>query len=497
MKSLLYGCEHNLTILFEGTVMKKVLVLGASGYVGSQLLPLLLAQGFQVTAAARHIDYLTSRAISHPNLTLRYLDLADKEATLALIPQFELVYFLVHGMAQGHDFVDYELSLAENVKQALKGSQVKHLIYLSAIQPQTGNSEHLKARKMTGDLLRKSPVPVTELRAGVILGPGSAAFEIMRDFVYNLPMLITPKWVDSKANPIALENLNHYLLELAKEQPVAHQLFEVGGPDTLSYREQFAIICQATQKPFRLWSTPLLTPKMASYWLGLVTSVPSNIGRALLAGLDHDYIADSQAIEARYPQRLISYRDVVTKIIEHEGEFTRSQVWGFDPSALQRWQPGFGYYPKQAGATIQTSASAEALWDVIRTIGSRQEGYFFANALWRTREWLDLLFGGGKPVRRSPCGPELQVGDFIDSWKVIRCQPQQFLSLLFGMKGPGLGRLEFTIKDLGETRELNVTAWWHPKGFLGLLYWFAMMPAHLFIFNGMVKAIVKKAQKKS
>ncbi|EPS3421086.1 DUF2867 domain-containing protein [Vibrio fluvialis] len=476
--------------------MKKVLVLGASGYVGSQLLPQLLDEGYKVTAASRHTDYLTMRTAPHPNLTITPLDLADEAATLTLVPKFDLVFFLVHGMAQGHDFVDYELSLAHHFKNALDQSQVQHVIYLSALQPQTGNSEHLKARRETGDILRQSKVPVTELRAGVIIGPGSAAFEIMRDFVYNLPVLIAPKWVDSKANPIALANLNHYLLKLAQESPTGHQLFEAGGPDTLTYRDQFRVICELAGKPFRLWSTSLLTPRMASYWLGLVTSVPSSIGRALLAGLEHDYVANSSEIQQRYPQPLIRYFDAAKSTIEQEGTFVRSEVWGFDPGALNRWQPGFGYYPKQAGATITTEVSAQQLWAVIRTIGSREEGYFFANVLWRTREWLDLFFGGGKPVRRSPPGPELQVGDFIDSWKVIRSEPNRFLSLFFGMKGPGLGRLEFTIKEIEGRRELNVTAWWHPQGFLGLLYWFAMMPAHLFIFNGMVKAIVKKAQQK-
>lgn len=476
--------------------MKKVLVLGASGYVGSQLLPLLLAEGYQVTAASRHTDYLTMRIAPHPQLTITPLDLADKAATLALVPQFDLVFFLVHGMAQGHDFVDYELSLAHHFKHALDQSEVQHVIYLSALQPHTGHSEHLQARRETGDILRQSQVPVTELRAGVIIGPGSAAFEIMRDFVYNLPILIAPKWVDSKANPIALANLNHYLLNLAKETPTTHQLFEAGGPDTLTYREQFRVICELAKKPFRLWSTSLLTPRMASYWLGLVTSVPSSIGRALLDGLSHDYVAHAEEIQQRYPQPLISYYDAAKHTIDQEGVFVRTEVWGFDPNALNRWQPGFGYYPKQAGATITTDVSAQQLWAVIRTIGSREEGYFFANVLWRTREWLDLFFGGGKPVRRSPPGPELQVGDFIDSWKVIRSEPNRFLSLFFGMKGPGLGRLEFTIKEVNGKRELNVTAWWHPQGFLGLLYWFAMMPAHLFIFNGMVKAIVKKAQQK-
>ncbi|KOO03532.1 DUF2867 domain-containing protein [Vibrio nereis] len=474
--------------------MKKVLVLGASGYVGSQLLFQLCEQGYQVTAAARQIDYLTARVTPHPNLAITYLDLADEQATLDLIPHFDLIYFLVHGMAHGHDFLDYEISLAENFSKALTDSGVKHVIFLSAIQPQTGNSEHLKARKMTGDILRRSGVPITELRAGVIIGAGSAAFEIMRDFVYNMPILIAPKWVDSKANPIALENLNHYLLALAKETPTENTVYEVGGPDTLSYREQFKVISQVTKKPITLWSTPLLTPKLASYWLGVVTSVPSSIGSALLAGLEHDYIANAAEIRNKYPQPLISFEEMVSSSIAAEGTFVRSEVWGFEPAALKRWQPGYGYYPKQTGASIETDCSAEQLWQIIKQIGSQKQGYFFANILWRTREWLDIFFGGGKPIRRSPSGPELKVGDHIDSWKVIRCENHRFISLLFGMKGPGLGRLEFTIDDLGDKRRLNVTAWWHPQGLRGLLYWFAMMPAHLFIFRGMVKAIVRKTK---
>ncbi|NLS11390.1 SDR family oxidoreductase [Vibrio sp. SM6] len=473
--------------------MRRILVLGASGYIGSHLVPLLLERGYAVTATARQIDLITTRFGSHEQLRCLHLDLENEAAVSEAMAEQDVVFFLVHGMAHGHDFIDYELNLAQNVTTALNRHPVKHLIYLSALQPANGRSEHLQARFLTGEILRQSAVPVTELRAGVIIGPGSAAYEIMRDFVYNLPILITPKWVDNYANPIALANLNHYLLMLAEHKASSHEILEAGGPDTLTYRAQFKELCAQTSRPFRLWATPLLTPMMAARWLGVITSVPAAIGKALLGGLGHHFVASSDAIRKRYPQALVSYRDAVREALELEGEFIRSNVWGFDETAIARWQPGFGYYPKQTGASYRTRASALALWQQVTQVGSHERGYFFATGLWRLREWLDVLFGGGKPIRRVPEHQPLQVGDHIDSWKVIRCEPKQFLSLLFGMKGPGLGRLEFQIRDFGEERELTISAWWHPKGLPGLLYWFAMFPAHLFIFKGMVKALCRSA----
>ena len=316
----------------------------------------------------------------------------------------------------------------------------------------------------------------------------------MTDFVNHFPVLICPVWINSQANPIAIENLNYYLIQCI-DYPLTESItFEAGGPETVSYQSLFQLIATRNHRSIKIIPTRFISPSFAGLWLGIVTSVPSDLGRALLAGIDHDLIADNTDIQREFPQPLLSLSDAINRAQETNDETIKSEIWGFDPSALKRWKSDYGFYPKQAGASFTTTASAQQLWTVIERLGSK-EGYFFANALWRTREWLDPLLGGSFPIRRRPESGKVQLGDHIDSWKVIRCEENKFLSLLFGMTAPGLGRLEFSIKELeGNHRQLDVRAWWHPKGFWGLMYWFAMFPAHLFIFKGMVKAICKKAE---
>ncbi len=478
---------------------QNILVVGANGYIGTNLVPFLLEQGHNVVACSREPEVLSQRLVAHSNLTIQHLDLAEPDLitrTLAL-GEFDQLFFLVHGMAQGSDFVDYELSLARNLTEQLSLDKVKQVIYLSSLMPKHTDSKHLLARKQTGDLLRQSDVPVIEVQSGVVIGPGSAAFEIMRDIVCNLPVIVAPKWVHNRANPIALEDLLFYLGELTKEQVTKHQTYEVCGPQVLTYAEQFAEIAKQAGVKHKLFTFSALSPKFASLWLRVLTSVPHTIGQALLQGLGHDFVGDNHAISQRFPRQLISYQQAVKSTLAQEGVFVRSEVWGFDEAALTRWQPGYGYYPKVAGAKYRSRCSQQQLWKIVKQLGSPKQGYFFANILWRTREWLDFFVGGGKPIRRQPEGDELKVGDHIDSWKVIKIDPNRFVSLLFGMKGPGLGRLEVSLtpaEDDPLQTDITIHAWWHPQGLFGLLYWYAMFPAHLFIFEGMVRAIDKKAR---
>ncbi|MBM7035934.1 DUF2867 domain-containing protein [Vibrio ulleungensis] len=483
---------------------QNILVIGANGYIGSNLVPHLLNQGHKVVACSRQTDLLAQRLDTHRNLTIRPLDLANQaQIQAALSEPFDVIYFLVHGMAQGVDFLEFELEWASNLTQQLSPELAGRIIYLSSLMPENTDSKHLIARKKTGERLRQGPVPVVEVRSGVVVGPGSAAFEIMRDIVCHLPYIVAPRWVDQQSNPIALDDLLFYLTELIT-LPLNQErdpIIDVSGPDVLSYAEQFSIIAKHANVKHKLWRFSSLSPKFASLWLRVLTSVPHTIGQALLEGLKHDFVGNNQKIEQLYPRQLISFDDAVASTLRSEGEFVKSEVWGFDEAALKRWQPGYGYYPKVAGASIATDCTPTQLWDVIMGLGSPKQGYFYANGLWRLREWLDFFVGGGKPIRRQPQGRELQLGDHIDSWKVIRIEPNRFVSLLFGMKGPGLGRLEFTVKQIEQEQalkcELSVKAWWHPQGFWGLIYWYAMFPAHLFIFRGMVRAIVRKAQKRT
>lgn len=471
-----------------------ILVLGAGGYIGQHLVTALSQRGYQVKAAARRVEHLEKRQL--PGVSCHAVDLFWPENLPELLKDVDTLYYLVHSMGEGGDFIAHERQLALNVRDALRDSDVKQVIFLSSLQaPDDQQSDHLRARQLTADTLREAGIPLTELRAGIIVGAGSAAFEVMRDMVYNLPVLTPPRWVRSRTTPIALENLLHYLLELLNHPADAHRIFEAAGPEVLSYQQQFMRFMQVSGRHRPLIPVPLPTRLISVWFLNIITSVPPTTAKALIQGLKHDLLADDTALRALIPQTLTPFDDAVRKTLKEEEQLVNSSDWGYDPLAFARWRPEYGYFAKQAGFTVSTPASLPALWEVVNQLGGK-EGYFFGNVLWRIRAGMDRLVGH-KLAKGRPARPWLQTGDTVDSWKVIVVEPEKQLTLLFGMRAPGLGRLSFTLRDKGDHRQLDVRAWWHPHGMPGLLYWLLMIPAHLFIFRGMAQRIARLAEKYS
>lgn len=284
---------------------QRILVLGASGYIGQHLVQALSEQGYPVLAAARHVDRL--QKLNLPGVSCHPLDLNQPQGLSALLAQVDTVYYLLHGMGEGGDFIAHERRVAVNVRDALRATPVRQLIFLSSLQaPEAEQSDHLRARQITADILRESAVPVTELRAGIIIGAGSAAFEVMRDMVYNLPVLTPPRWVRSRTTPVALENLLYYLVQLLHHPTRVHRVLEAAGPEVLSYQQQFTRFMAVSGKHRLLIPIPFPTRWISVWFLNVITSVPPTIARALIQGLKHDLIADDRALRALIPQTLIS-----------------------------------------------------------------------------------------------------------------------------------------------------------------------------------------------
>ena len=306
---------------------QRIAVLGASGYIGQQLVQALSEQGHQVKAVARRLGRLQKRALA--NVSLHEIDLFWPQALPALLEDVDTLYYLVHSMGESGDFVAHERQIALNVRDALQSSGVKQVIYLSSLQANEGSdSDHLLARQYTGDLLRAAGVPVTELRAGIIVGAGSAAFEVMRDMVFNLPVLTPPRWVRSRTTPIALENLLHYLLELLNHPADMHRVFEAAGPEVLTYQQQFIRFMAVSGVKRPLIPLPLPTRLISVWFLHLITSVPPSIAKALIQGLKHDLLADDRALRALIPQTLIPFDEAVRRTLKEEEKLVNSSDWG-------------------------------------------------------------------------------------------------------------------------------------------------------------------------
>ncbi len=472
------------------------LVFGASGYIGTNLVPRLVREGWRVRAAARNPKVLQARCDDPVWRAVDRVpgDALQPETLPGALAGVDVAYYLVHSMAAGRDFGRLDLVAAENFARAAAAAGVRRIVYLGGLVPKAADSEHLVSRQQTGERLRAGTVPVIEVRAGIIVGPGSAAYEVMRDLVYNLPVMTTPRWVQSKSSPIALANLLEYLVRLARLPQAEGGVFDAGGPEYLGYADMMRQFGAVVGRNPRIIPVPVLTPKLSSYWLALVTTVPANIARALIGGLKHDIPADDARLRELVPQRLLTFKESVVAALDAEKTHTVAARWTEGALMFRGGRHDYAFYAKRAAGSAVAGASPAAIWNVVTQLGG-DVGYFYGGPLWVIREWMDWAVGGPGLTKGRRHPTELRVGDTIDYWTVMALEPERRLTLHFGMRCPGAGVLEFEIEPVdAERTRVTITAYWHPQGVWGLLYWYALVPAHLFIFKGMTAEIARRAE---
>ena len=467
------------------------LVFGASGYIGTHLTPMLRDAGHCVRASSRNIEVLQGRRWRAVELVES--DALDPESLDVALQGIDTAFYLVHSMAAGRQFPELDANAARNFAAAAERQRVRRIVYLGGLLPNgSTDSAHLRSREETGELLRAGSVPVTEVRAGMIIGPGSAAWEVIRDLVNHLPVMVTPRWVASRSTPIALSNLLNYLANVASLEETANEIFDAGGPDVLTYADVMRRYGALVDRNPIIIPIPVLTPRLSSYWLRLVTTVPTDIARALIDGLSHDVIADDERLSRLIPQRLLSFEEAAEEALNADRRHDIPAHWTENASERPDFHARYSFYGKTAGAGVRTERTAADLWRVLRQFGNDGD-FFYGRILWRLRRALDWLIGGPAFRRRRRHPELLRVGDVLDVWRVIDLEPEERLTLLMEMKAPGAGVLEFTVDDDGETRQLQMQAYWHPAGAWGLLYWYLLLPIHVFLFERSVRAIVERA----
>jgi uncharacterized protein YbjT (DUF2867 family) len=472
----------------------RVLVFGASGYVGRHLTARLLAEGYAVRAAARRRAPLEAEGWRGAELVAA--DALEPASLAAALEGVEAAYYLVHSMMAGGDFPARDRRAAANFRDAAAAAGVRRIIYLGGLAPLAPDTMHLASRVETGEILRQGPVPVTELRCGIIVGPGSAAFEVMRDLVAHLPVMVTPRWIYSKSPPLALDELLDYLIALPWIDAAAGRVLEAGGPDRYTYDDMMRELARrlGRRQPWII-PVPLLTPRLSSYWLALVTATPVNVASALITGLKHDLAADDSELRRLVPDvRRIGFAEAIARVFEAEERIQATDRWREGAFELRGRRHDVSFYGKTMTARAAAGVPSDRVWQVLERIGERGSGYFFLDWVWRLRSQLDRALGAGDAGRRQP-GGRLRAGTEFDFWRVLAAAPGRRLTLVSSLKAPGAGGMEFTLASEGvDGASLEAAIHWHPAGFWGLLYWYALWPAHALMLKGMVRAVCVAAE---
>ncbi len=476
------------------------LVTGATGYIGGRLIPELLAAGYRVRVFARNADRLKYQPWL-ANVEVREGDATDPAAVAECLKNVDVAYYLLHALMAKDDFESKEANLATIFASAAKAQKVKRIVYLGGIiSTESELSPHLKSRADTGEILRNSGVPTIELRAGVVIGSGSASFEMLRYLTERLPFMITPKWLNIRIQPIAVRDVLRYLVGAAAIDTGISGHFDIGGPDVFSYKEMMQRYAEAAGLRKRIIiPVPVMTPKLSSGWVGLVTPVPYTLAKRLVSSLKNEVVASPSDIRNLVPDPKNGLTDFKTAVKLALVKIKDAKVdtrWS-DASVPGTPSEPLPSDPDWAGGTLykdvrtqHSSDSVETVWNRIEAIGG-DNGYSTATWAWEIRGLIDKVFGG-VGLRRGRRDPNyLQVGDALDFWRVEHLEKNKVLRLRAEMKMPGLAWLEFGIEPEGSGCVITQVAIYAPRGLLGHLYWWSVWPMHGIVFPSMVKKMAR------
>lgn len=476
--------------------MSRVLVTGATGYVGGRLVPRLLGEGHEVRCLVRNPGKLSAAPWYNEVEIVAGSVEGPLETAMATI---DVAVYLVHGIGDGQDWVAKETRDAEHFRRAAEAANVQRIVYLGGMGVDDDTlSEHLLSRHRVGRTLAAGPIAVSELRAAVIIGSGSASFEMLRYLVEVLPVMVTPKWVATKSQPIAISDVLDYLARVIGNDDALPGIFEIGGPDIVSYAEMMEIYAtEAGLTKRRLIPVPFLTPRLSSHWIGLVTPVPASLAKPLVNSLINEVIVrDTRTREILgAPQR--SLREAIALAL---GNTSRHEVpTSFSDADFQPFR-AYTTDPSWAGGTelidtrrLHTMASTHAVFRAVCSVGG-EHGWYHGAWLWRVRGLFDQLFGGPglRRGRRHPS--ELRVGDCVDFWRVDEIVEDRIVRLRAEMRLPGEAWLEWIIETDPEGTNVTQRARFKPRGLLGRAYWYAVAPFHGLIFPGLIRGIVDDAE---
>lgn len=471
-----------------------ILLTGATGYVGGRLLKALEARGRRVRCLARRPEYLSGRA--GPATEVIGGDLLRPGTLPPVLEGVRTAFYLVHSMGSTGAFEEEDRRAAGNFAAAARQAGVRRIIYLGGLgAAEEGLSPHLRSRQEVGGILRSSGVPVVELRASIVIGSGSLSFEMVRALVERLPVMITPRWVSIPAQPIAISDLTNYLLAAEAWPEQESRIFEIGGADVVSYGDLMAEYARQRGLRRRMIPVPVLTPRLSSLWLGLVTPLYARVGRKLIDSIRHPTVVRDNSAREVFGIRPRGIREAIAAALANEDRELAETRWS---DAFSSAGPGPSWGGVRFGSRLVDSRSVRvplppaALFAPVRRIGGAT-GWYFGDRLWRLRGFIDLLMGG-VGLRRGRRDPDrLRAGDTVDCWRVEEFQADRKLRLAAEMKLPGRAWLDFEVEE-GETGStLRQTALFDPVGLFGLAYWYLVYPLHQIVFAGMLRGIARAA----